>query len=236
MRLRLTLTSWLLAALIAACANSNPDPTPVTRTAELSELRNTVEARTSGADQWQTASEGQNLAAGSGVKTGDNARVRVGISDGTILRLGANTEFELTELSPGATDPVTKLQVAAGHVWLSVTKALGNGAFEVDTPNGVATVRGSLMSVEYYPANGQMIITCLEGQCRLTQPSSGQFTDLTTGQQTGIPGFGRDPGAARPIDVVRLGEWAQVFPEALSIVVTITPGPPPTDTPIPPAR
>jgi ferric-dicitrate binding protein FerR (iron transport regulator) len=234
MRLRFRMINLLLAVLVAACVNPNPTPSP--RTAELSELRNTVEARASGADQWQTASEGQNIAAGDGVRTGDEARARLDLSDGGILRLGANTEFELTELSPGETDPATRLQVGAGHVWISVSKALGNGAFEVDTPNGVAAVRGSLMGVEYYPANGQMIITCLEGQCRLTQPGSGQFTDLTTGQQTGIPGFGRDPGAAKPIDVVRLGEWAQVFPEALSIVVTITPGPPPTDTPIPPAR
>jgi hypothetical protein len=97
----------------------------------------------------------------------------------------------------------------------------------------VATVRGSLMGVEYHPGNGHMIITCLEGACRLTQPTTGQFTDLTAGQQTGIRGFGNNPLPARTIDIVRLTEWSQIFPEAQSVVTTITPGPAPTSTPIP---
>jgi ferric-dicitrate binding protein FerR (iron transport regulator) len=227
--------SFIIVALsVAACAssNSNSNNNPA-RTAQLSELRNTVEARSGETVDWQAAAEGDGLATGGGVRTGDEARARIDISDGTILRLAPNTEFTLMQLSPEATDPVTQWSLASGKLWISVTKALGTGSFEIDTPNGVAAVRGSLMGVEYYPANGHMIITCLEGECRLTQPSSGKFTDLAAGQQTGIPGFGRDPGAARDIDIVRLGEWATFFPESLPIVTTITPGPPPTNTPTP---
>lgn len=224
----------MAVVIVTACANSNTNSPPDTaRTAQLSELRNTVETRAGETADWQSAAEGDGLAAGGGVRTGDEARARIDISDGAILRLAPNTEFTLRQLSPEATDPVTQWSLSAGKLWISVTKALGAGSFEVETPNGVAAVRGSLMGVEYYPANGHMIITCLEGQCQLTQPSSGKSTDLTTGQQTGIPGFGRDPGAARDIDVVRLGEWATFFPETLPIVTTLTPGPPPTNTPTP---
>lgn len=228
---RFTRMVSLLALLsVTACAAATPE---VSRTAQLSELRNTVEARAIDTDAWQVAAEGDDLTAGGGVRTGEEARARVDISDGTILRLAPNTEFTLVALSPAATDPTTQWSLAAGKLWISVTKALGTGSFEVETPNGVAAVRGSLMGVEYYPANGHMIITCLEGACRLTQPSTGQSTELTAGQQTGIPGFGLNPGAARDIDVVRLGEWATFFPESLPIVTTITPGPPPTNTPTP---
>lgn len=218
-------------AFVTACANSNTNPNPA-RTAQLSELRNTVETRAGETMDWQAAVEGDGLTAGGGVRTGDDARARLDISDGTIMRLASNTDFTLLQFTADATDPVTQWSLSAGKLWISVTKALGAGSFEVETPNGVASVRGSLMGVEYYPANGHMIITCLEGECRLTQPTTGKSTDLTTGQQTGIPGFGRDPGAARDIDVVRLGEWATFFPESLPIVTTITPGPPPTSTPV----
>lgn len=226
----LIITGSIATACASPNTNSNTNPA---RTAQLSELRNTVEARANESADWQAAAEGAGLAEGGGVRTGDEARARIDISDGTILRLAPNTEFTLLELSPSATDPVTHWSLSAGKLWISVTKALGGGSFEVETPNGVAAVRGSLMGVEYYPANGHMIITCLEGQCRLTQPGTGKFTDLATGQQTGIPGFGLDPGAARDIDVVRLSEWATFFPESLPIVATITPGPPPTNTPTP---
>jgi hypothetical protein len=78
-----------------------------------------------------------------------------------------------------------------------------------------------------------MIVTCLDGLCRLTSSTSGRFTDLVGGQQSGIPGFGQDPGPAIPIDSSQLSQWAGEFPEASAFVVTITPGPPPTPTPTP---
>lgn len=228
-RYRVVVGWMLVIGVVAACAPATPTAAP-SRTALVSELRNAVELHAADSTDWQAAAEGQTLAAGGGVRTGENARARVDISDGTILRLTANTEFELTTLSPEADNPVTKWTLNAGHIFIQVTKALGVGSFEVDTPNGVATVRGSLMGVEYHPANAHMIITCLEGECTLTQPATGQSTTLTAGQQTGIRGLGNDPRPAGTIDSVRLGEWAQFFPEVLTIVTTITPGPPPTAT------
>lgn len=229
-RFTLLVLGWMVIGA-TACGSASPTA-DASRTAQLSELRNTVETRAGETVDWQAAAEGDGLTAGGGVRTGDDARARLDTSDGTILRLAPNTEFTLIQFTPEATDPVTQWRLSAGKLWISVTKALGTGSFEVETPNGVAAVRGSLMGVEYYPANGHMIITCLEGACRLTQPTTGQSTDLSAGQQTGIPGFGLDPGAARDIDVVRLGEWATFFPESLPIVTTITPGPPPTSTPV----
>ncbi|MBI4770613.1 MAG: FecR domain-containing protein [Chloroflexi bacterium] len=202
------------------------------RWAKLSDLRNTVEAQDKPGADWQAAVEGQDVHAGGGVKTGEEARARLNISDGTIIRLAASTVFSLTELSPEPKNAVTRLQLGAGKMWLSVSKALGLGSFEVDTPVGVAAVRGSLMSTEFFPSDGRMIVTCLEGQCRLTgKTGSGKFADLTAGQQTGIPGYGKDPGGIITINSVQLGDWANEFPEAHSLVVTITPGPPPTMTP-----
>jgi len=167
------------------------------------------------------------------IGSGEAARAKVSLSDGTIIRLAPATEFELTELSPPPTDPVTQLKLTAGKMWVIVTKALGGGAFDIETPSGVATVRGSLMSTEFYPADGRMIVTCLDGQCRLQSATSGKFVDLSGGQQSGIPAYGRDPGAIITINVNQVSDWAREVPEAASLVATITPGPPPTETPAP---
>jgi hypothetical protein len=207
-----------------------PTPTPLPRSAEVSEIQNTVDARADAGADWESASEGEAIAEGGGVRTGDAARARVDISDGTIMRLAPNTEFELAALSPEPTDPVTRFRLAAGKVWVAVTKTLGGGEFEIETPTGTATVRGSFMSVVFVPFTGQMIVSCLEGICRLAG-ASGRFTDLKTAEQAEIPEAGEDPTPPKRIDAAELADWAAEFPEARVLTDITTPGPPPTLTP-----
>lgn len=197
-----------------------PEPIAVTRTAELSELQLDVQAQVTSNENWQNANEGSQIETSGAVKTGSDSRVRVDISDGTLIRLGADTLFTLLELSPGISDPITRFKLEAGKVWIEVTSALGGGLFEIETPSGVSAVRGSLMSVEYDPVTGELTVTCLEGQCRVTDPQ-GNSTDLTDGEQSEIAGFGQTPSPAHPIEPAALAEWSQEFPEAQSIVEVI---------------
>lgn len=230
--LRKTYLTCLLLLVLALQACNGPAPaTPAeSRAAMLSELKNVVESRQSSDAEWQAAVDGAQVAAGGGVKTGDDSRARLDISGGTILRLAPQTEFELKTFSPEVADPVTQFTLVAGKMWVAVTSALGGGSFDVETPVGVATVRGSFMSIEYFPVNGQMIASCLEGLCRLISSATSNFTDLKTGEQAGIPGFGQDPTPPKLIDSAQIQDWATEFPEAAQHVATITPGPQPTAT------
>lgn len=166
------LGEWVVRAALAA--------TPAPRQASVVEVKNQVNAREMASAAWLAASPGQQVFIGGGVKTGVEARARLDISDGTILRLGADTEFVLTALPPEPSGATTRWVLVAGKVWTFVSDALGGGTFEIETPSGVATVRGSYLSLEYAPATGQAVATCLEGQCRLTG-ATGAFTDLTRG-------------------------------------------------------
>lgn len=222
----------LATTLLSACAPAITAPNIETRSASLSEVNGSTEALLAPNAQWQTASVGQQITAGGGVKTGLNSRARLDINDGTIVRVAPETQFTLETFSPDLANPTTLFLLEAGKVFIQVTKELGTGSFELKTPSGVAAVRGSLMAVEYYPYNGHLIATCLEGACRLTS-NSGNFADLTAGQQAGIRGFNAEPNDPIAIDVTRLNEWLQEFPEAASAATTITPGPPPTPTQVP---
>ncbi|MBF8281530.1 MAG: FecR protein [Anaerolineales bacterium] len=190
-----------------------------TRSANISEIRNTVEARESDSADWQTADTGEQIAEGGGVRTGDESRARLDISpDKTVLRIAPNTEFKLEALSPEPTDPVTKFVLDAGKLFVRVTKALGGGSFEVETPTGVATVRGSLMSAAYSRDDGRLIVTCLEGECRLGDAARTAFTDLTEGEASEIPGAGMTPLGARLMTEAELDDWLLNFPE-LSVLI-----------------
>jgi hypothetical protein len=235
--------------LVAACKSpAGPDrdeiatasTTSEARSAILSELQNSVDARQEAAGSWQSALEGQQLEAGGGAKTGEESRVRIDITDGTLVRIAANTVFELSEFSPEVTDPFTILLLEAGRVFVQLTRAPGGGTFVIETPVGSATVRGSLMSVAYDPVTGRMTITCLEGQCRLSGGAGGAV-DLRAGEQSAIAGAGQNPAPGQPMDDAQLAEWAREFPEAataLALVAalpraTAIPTPIPTSTPAP---
>ena len=202
------------------------------RTATVSEINNTVDARETESADWQTANVGQALAEGGGVRTGDDSRAKVDLSpDNSILRIAPNTEFKLTTFSPEPTDPVTKLVLDAGKLFARVTKALGGGEFEIETPSGVATVRGSLMSAAYSRADGRMIVTCLEGECRLSDAARTATTDLREGEASEIPGAGRGPLAARRMDEAEFDDWLQNFPELQDVIERLRRRQEPTPTP-----
>ena len=228
---RLFASIIVLAVVLSACGGGGPaSPTaaPVEPTAKVAEVQNAVEAREIAGAKWAAAALGQLIRVGGGVKTGEAARARVDLADGSIVRLSANTQFELKQLAAGA----TTLTLDGGKVWTSASVPV-TGTFEIETPVGVAAVRGSLMSGEYLSAAGRFVVTCLDGHCRLTG-TSGAFIDLIGGQQSEIPGLGLDPTPPIPMDASQLAEWTREFTEARTIVATLTPQLiRPTDTPLP---
>lgn len=209
--------------------------TPAGRSAILSELKNGVDARLTQDKEWSTAAVGEQILAGGGVRTGAEARARIETSDGSMIRIAANTIFELAALSPQAQDPVTKLTLDAGQVWVWVTKTLGAGSFEVETPSGVATVRGSLMSVAYDQASGRLTVTCTEGTCTLADRLRQNLITLAPGQQSEIGGAGLRPQAVRRMTRAQLQQWHTEFPEVRSVIQALLDRAGPEDTPTPPS-
>jgi hypothetical protein len=219
-----------MAVLAAACSGNGTSPTnnaptatstsastatPQGRTALLSNLEKSVDSRGQAADNWQAAIEGQVIPAGGGVKTGTESKVRIDISDGSIVRLSPESEFMLATLSPSETDPVTKFILDTGTLWVWVTKSLGGGSFEVETPVGVATVRGSLMSVGYDAGTNRLLLNCLEGECTL-KDLAGRLTTLREGDETDSDG--QTTAALRKMTRARLQEWLENFPEARAVI------------------
>jgi len=226
---RLSLLSLLASLLLTACAGPATPATPTVqpRTAQLSELNNSVSARDTNAQEWGAASEGRIINVSGGVRTGDDSRARLDTSEGSIIRIAANTEFELLEFPPDPANPITRLQLEAGKIWVIVSPTLVEGNIEIETSTGIATVRGSLMSVEQTANSGAMQITCLEGACRL-RATSGQFIDVPPGQQSEIPAPGQNPTPPQPMTSAQLQDWLSNVPEAVNAATNFLNQPTPT--------
>ncbi|RJP54530.1 MAG: hypothetical protein C4583_02675 [Anaerolineaceae bacterium] len=193
---------------VPATARPMASPAPTSaRSALFAEVENAVEARPSPADEYTPASVGLTILTGGAARTGDDGRARLDLSpDATILRLAPNTIFTLSELEENEDGPFTILKLFIGRIYI----ILSGGELQVETPSGLASVRGSMMGVSYDPKTGAMTATCLEGHCSLR--SRDHSIDLVAGQAADI----LDGILAREPRVITDGElldWFEFTPE-----------------------
>src|ERR1051326_5494113 len=189
----ITLRLILLSALLAACgAPATVMPTAsARRQATLSELVNDVTARASATGELGPAAEGQVIGQGGVARTGADSKVRLDLTEGTILRLASQSEFTVTELNEAVAQPLTRLSLATGQLWV----ILSGGELKVETPVGTATVRGSYLGVNFNPQQNRLTATCLEGHCEVSNPSG--TTSLTDDQAAEVTGINASPSPAR---------------------------------------
>lgn len=130
-----------------------------------------------GSSDWQLIKEGMLFRPGDSVRTQDDEYIWMEINDGSRFGLGQGTEAKLLTLSSSHEDPVTLIDLSDGIVFVIVTKSLGKGGFEVQTPLITAGVVGSKMAVDYDSAKSTAQIACLEGTV------TGKYGDDTASPQ-----------------------------------------------------
>jgi hypothetical protein len=212
----------VLTMILSACAPGAETGAPAVRSAILTLVENDVQSRANTETAFEPALAGQQIAAGGQVQSGENSRARLELQpDGTLVYLGPNTLFTLTVLEPQPGNPFTRLWLEIGQVWV----VLRGGSLEVETPSGVASVRGSYMGVGYGPDG--MNLTCLEGNCNLSY--DGQSWDMTGGQACDIlPDGSVNQRGMTPQEYL---EWNQNVPESNDIPPTEEPTATLTPTP-----
>ncbi|MEK7680893.1 MAG: FecR domain-containing protein [Patescibacteria group bacterium] len=95
---------------------------------------------------------GDEVDAGSIIKTDATGLVNIYFAEGSVARLDSDTELKINEAKYNPEDEslVVKIFLVAGRVW---SKILGlttqDAQWQVDTANSVATVRGTAFGVEY---------------------------------------------------------------------------------------
>ncbi|HTX93139.1 MAG TPA: FecR family protein [Anaerolineales bacterium] len=173
-----------LALLLAACSGAGSLPLPIGKsidpTAGFSEMQGTVEAKNPGQADFGPVADGTRLKVLGQVRTGLDSRVRLDLASGTTVRVGPNSLFVLQSNQTKGGSLVTRLVVQAGQVWV----ILHGGQMSVETPSGTASVQGSYMMVAVDPMTEDVSVSCLEGSCRVENPTAAM--NLATGQGTSL--------------------------------------------------
>jgi len=153
----------LVASTLIGCEGGG-SPCPSTLTI-LSITEGEVYVMKEGTDDWVNAGMGIELEVGDGVKTGGNSSAEITFFDGSTMELEAGTEIEILLLDFVCSTGVSTvtMQQTLGTTISRVTKLLDPGSsYEIETPTGVAGVRGSTMIVTV-GGNGTTLITNQEG-------------------------------------------------------------------------
>jgi len=227
----------IAALLLGACQRTptptaSPTPAGSSPSATLTEAINDVTARGSEAEAFAAAGVGHVVRVGGEVRTGDSSKARLDLSDNSILRLAPNSNFTLQRLpDPANAEPAARLKLVIGKLWAS----LFGGGLEVETPAGVATVRGSFATIEYVAgdpntnADDILIVSCLEGQCGVSNATVNE--SLGNLQQVILTNGGAQV-VRFALNDAAVQEFLSENPEALSMVATLTAAAP-TFTPPP---
>lgn len=225
------LFSFLLTACGGGAAPQGETPTAVAqRQATFSLVLNEVQARLTADADLKPAAPGDRLQVGGQARSGETGRARLDLQpEGTIVRLAPNTLFTLDVLETQAETPFSRLRLMVGKLWV----ILNGGSLEVETPYGVAAVRGSYLSVSFDEAHG-MVVTCLEGHCSLSNAAGA--VELTDGQTASIPQPDAPPSPPQPMLPEAYQEWEQASPEAVELLhpeANNTPRSMPDGSPVP---
>jgi ferric-dicitrate binding protein FerR (iron transport regulator) len=128
------------------------------------------------------------------LKTAHNGRVRAGLTDGSILSVGSDSELRVVQHDSASQQ--TSLELDYGKVRNQVTNITKSGGkYELKTPNAVIGVIGTDFVTLY--RNNKTTVWCLKGRVRVTpmgkvarnsgtQSSTDNTVTLTEGQMVVI--------------------------------------------------
>lgn len=116
-------------------------------------------------EDYHQAEAGETMASGDMLRVGEDSKALLVFPGGTLLLLKENSDFYLHKLESGGG---AKLEIYSGGFLANVKKMLSPGAsFEVQVPNALAVVRGTVFGVNIAPS-GEVEFRGYRGEVEIT--------------------------------------------------------------------
>jgi hypothetical protein len=141
----------------------------------------------------------QKILPGDRITTDNRSIVELALNDGTIVRVGLNSEYKLesTERKGGIVGWVFSLAKGSIRALVEKSPDKKNVKFRVNTPSGTMGVRGTELVLDHNPTTKITTLYTLEGVVEFGSPRCAKFRkeciDVTTGEKATI-----GPGAQAP--------------------------------------
>ncbi len=168
------------------------------------------------AGRWQAVSAGDVLAAGEVVRTGAGSRVAIQLVNGSQLKLNANSQLELKQISPrpeGFIPTSTQLfqsilRVLSGEIWI---RSVGE-PLQVQTPPATATIRGTEFNLAVNPGDTARLAV-LTGTVEFSNPQGSVLVEKGEQATAKVGEPPRKTVLLNPLDAV---QWSLYYPGIVS--------------------
>ncbi|MEZ0312093.1 MAG: FecR domain-containing protein [Myxococcota bacterium] len=134
---------------------------------------------------------GTQVLAGDRVQTGDKTKIRIKLTDGSVLALGPRSSITMVKYETANGKRNGSLRVAIGAFWMEVSKwaTPADSFVEVETPNAVAGVRGTTL----WGDTQRQVVCALDGEVSVRSVSNKKLkaASLKAGQCVGKLGAGK---------------------------------------------
>jgi len=189
--LSLLVLTTVAALALVGCSQECPSTLTI-----LSITEGDVSVMKAGTDDWTEAEVEMELEIGDAIKTGDDSGAEITFFDGSTMELEAGTEIEILSLDLACDTGVTTitLEQTIGTTISRVTKLLDPASsYEIETPTGVAGVRGTTVIVTVEYITPQIVNTLITNQEGVVY-AIGQGVELLIPEgRTGIIESGQQP-------------------------------------------
>jgi hypothetical protein len=166
-------------------------------------------------EKWEEGVFDMGIKIGDHVKTGEESRCEVTLTDNTIVRLDENTIQQFEKLNDPLTYPPKSILLSAGKLWLNARKILSKeDSFKVRTNKAVCAIRGTTFSVEDRKTYTR--IRVLEGE---VTSWSALFDNKNTLNQTGEMGDSSKPYIVKGPHPISMEEWVEVVKALQQITI-----------------
>jgi len=143
-----------------------------------------VEFKNSENETYEAGYDEQELYKGAYIKTGANSQSHLILSNNSIISLDQNTEIKLTDI-PTEKNNYTFIEQFAGNAWHRVGELTG-GNYQVETPNAIAAVRGTIFGTGI-GENGEDEIFSIENEVSVGQKETVEGVDQVLNEKTIAP-------------------------------------------------
>jgi len=169
-------------------------------------VQGSVDLQRTGTNMWQGIHKGTAISMGDTVRTGENSRAGIALTDGALVRLGALSAFTVTAATPAGSQTVS---LDAGKAFFFSRNEDHNAV--VRSPTVSAAIRGTELVVEVQ--GDTTSIAVLDGKVDCS--NSYGTVSATNGEQV-ITRKGQAPTKSTLVNSKQFAQWTMYVPDLLS--------------------
>ncbi len=131
----------------------------------------------------ESVTQGARVFLGDRFETGEGSGVKILFNDDTLISLGANTKYEITQFVYNPTMRKSLSNILTGKIKAIIQKFGGESNVEFATPNGVAGVKGTTIFIDadkrvFFALEGELFVRGAIPGAREIRIETGEFTAI----------------------------------------------------------